>query len=207
MKGKSWAMMLFIVMGVVSIAAGIWVMPVILPYHVCSAMLCYVFFLICVGCNVFIGLEKNVSVAWPLAFCEVGLCFALVTLITGSLWGYHAWGAAWVWEPRLTGMFLMTLFFLSWRLACVVLGNTLVSNKKLTASLIVLGLPAMFFTHVAVRMFGGIHPASVVESEVVLQKMWPIVLVVAGEILLGSGLVLLRGHQIKKAGRMAQEAP
>ena len=100
----------------------------------------------------------------------------------------------------------MTLFFVSWRLACLVLGPSLVANKKLTSSRIILGLPAMVFTHVATRLFGGIHPASMSHSEVVLQEKWPVILVVLGEIILGVGFVLLRIYQMKKAGRIEQNA-
>ena len=182
------------------------VMPVIMPYHICCAVLCYVSFLLCVGFNIAIGFGKTCSVGYPLAFCEVGLCFALATMITGAWWGYHAWGKAWIWEPRLTGLFLTTLFFVSWRLVCAVLGNSLVANKKLTSSLIILGLPAIFFTHFAVRLFGGIHPASVNQMHVVIPEKWPIVLVVVGLLFMSTGGVVLRLRQIKKAGCIVRDA-
>src|SRR5215217_302247 len=44
------------------------------------------------------------------AAAPVGACFALVCLLTGSLWGRPMWGAYWVWDARLTSMLL--LFFL-----------------------------------------------------------------------------------------------
>ena len=44
------------------------------------------------------------------AAAPVGACFALVCLITGSLWGRPMWGTYWVWDARLTSMLL--LFFL-----------------------------------------------------------------------------------------------
>jgi heme exporter protein C len=39
-----------------------------------------------------------------------GALFALLCLVTGSLWGRPAWGAWWVWDGRLTSM--LVLFFL-----------------------------------------------------------------------------------------------
>ena len=39
-----------------------------------------------------------------------GAVFALICLVTGSLWGRPAWGAWWVWDGRLTSM--LVLFFL-----------------------------------------------------------------------------------------------
>ena len=44
------------------------------------------------------------------AAAPVGMAFALVCLVTGSLWGRPMWGAYWVWDARLTSMLL--LFFL-----------------------------------------------------------------------------------------------
>ena len=44
------------------------------------------------------------------AAAPVGACFALICLLTGSLWGRPMWGAYWVWDARLTSMLL--LFFL-----------------------------------------------------------------------------------------------
>ncbi|HNJ48832.1 MAG TPA: cytochrome c biogenesis protein CcsA, partial [Novosphingobium sp.] len=39
-----------------------------------------------------------------------GAFFALLCLVTGSLWGRPAWGTWWVWDGRLTSM--LVLFFL-----------------------------------------------------------------------------------------------
>jgi len=39
-----------------------------------------------------------------------GAVFALLCLVTGSIWGRPAWGAWWVWDGRLTSM--LVLFFL-----------------------------------------------------------------------------------------------
>ena len=39
-----------------------------------------------------------------------GAFFALLCLVTGSIWGRPAWGAWWVWDGRLTSM--LVLFFL-----------------------------------------------------------------------------------------------
>ena len=193
------------------LVAAVAVMSVIMPYHICSAIFCYVCFILCVSFNIGIGVGKKWSVGYPLAFCEAGLCFALLTMGTGAYWGYHAWGQAWIWEPRLTGMFLTTLFFLSWRLVCAVLGNALVANKKLTSSLIILGLPGIAFTHFAVRLFGGVHPSSVKQMHGVIEEKWAIALVVTGFLMMGAGWVALRVRQVKKglkkAGRMAQDAP
>ena len=197
-----------IIIGILGITAGLAYTPSILPLHVCAAVLCYVGFLSCVICNLGIWLGKRWPTQLSMVMCDVGLWFALATIGTGAWWGYHAWGSAWVWEPRITGMLLMSLIFLSWRISCGILGPSMAGNPRLTATLLVLGLPSMFFTHVAVRFFGGIHPASVQASNSA-HVMWYVFLLIGiAELLTGIGLGMLDWRRLnKKAGRMARQEP
>jgi heme exporter protein C len=43
-----------------------------------------------------------------------GACFAFLALATGSLWGKPMWGAWWVWDARLTSMFVLFLLYLGY---------------------------------------------------------------------------------------------
>jgi heme exporter protein C len=42
----------------------------------------------------------------------VGAAFTTVCLATGSLWGKPTWGAWWVWDARLTSVFVLLLLYL-----------------------------------------------------------------------------------------------
>ena len=44
----------------------------------------------------------------------IGACFCFLALLTGSLWGKPMWGAWWVWDARLTSMFLLFLLYLGY---------------------------------------------------------------------------------------------
>ena len=46
------------------------------------------------------------------AAAPIGACFTLLALITGSLWGKPMWGTYWVWDARLTSVFLLFLMYL-----------------------------------------------------------------------------------------------
>jgi len=46
------------------------------------------------------------------AAAPIGACFALICLITGSLWGKPMWGTFWVWDARLTSMLVLLLIYL-----------------------------------------------------------------------------------------------
>ena len=45
---------------------------------------------------------------------EVSFAFALVTLITGSIWGRVIWGIWWTWDPRLTSYFICLVMYASY---------------------------------------------------------------------------------------------
>jgi heme exporter protein C len=42
----------------------------------------------------------------------IGAAFALLCLVTGSLWGRPEWGTYWVWDARLTSELLLLLLYL-----------------------------------------------------------------------------------------------
>lgn len=178
----------------------------ILPFHVTAAVLSYAGFIVCVIVCIGVSAGKFRCPALAVSACSGGLLAACVTLVTGSFWGYHAWGAAWVWEPRLTGMLLTTLFFAAWRLACGILGLEAVRQAKLTASLVVLGLPGIAFTHLAVRLFGGIHPSKLSGSGSAQVPGW---MFAVGIVLVGGLCALVawadwRRWQKMDDGRIAQ---
>jgi heme exporter protein C len=52
--------------------------------------------------------------AWAIASAEVTVVYASICLITGSIWGYAAWGIWWTWDARLTSMLLLWLLYVSY---------------------------------------------------------------------------------------------
>jgi heme exporter protein C len=48
------------------------------------------------------------------AGAEVGLVFAAITLLTGSLWGRPTWGTYWTWDARLTSTAVLTALLIGY---------------------------------------------------------------------------------------------
>jgi heme exporter protein C len=44
----------------------------------------------------------------------IGAVFCFLSLATGSLWGKPMWGAWWVWDARLTSMFILMLLYVGY---------------------------------------------------------------------------------------------
>ena len=189
---------ILIAIGIGLLLCVFWLHAPILAFHITAACGCYFFFITCVVLNIGIQMGRRWPYALAVSSCEAGIVFALGTMLTGAWWGYHAWGAAWVWEPRITGLFLTTLFFVSWRIAVAIMGEEAMDNKKMTASLIVLGIPAMAFTHLAVKLMGGIHPSQIMPAHAVGMTALHVILAIIGQICIGVGIVWGRARSIQK---------
>jgi len=69
---------------------------------------------------------------------EVALMFIILTLVTGDLWTRFEWGAWWVWEPRLTTYFIMTLLVIAY----FVLRNSIEDEERRATYAAVFGIIA-----------------------------------------------------------------
>lgn len=69
---------------------------------------------------------------------EVTLLFVILTLITGDLWTRFEWGRWWVWEPRLTTYFIMTLLVVGY----FVLRNSIEDEERRATYAAVFGIIA-----------------------------------------------------------------
>ncbi len=127
-------------------------------FHVPSAMACYLGFgVCCVGSLGYLWSRKGRWDALALAGAEIGLVFGLIVLITGPLWARPAWGVWWKWEPRLTSMALLVLMFSAyWVLHNF--GGAGEGVRRFAAALAVFATPNIYFVHVAVEKWKGMHP-------------------------------------------------
>lgn len=83
----------------------------IMYVHVPSAwMAMFIYSIMAAGSFVFLVFRHGIGDIIARASGWIGAWFALLTLVTGSLWGKPMWGAWWVWDARLTSM--LVLFFL-----------------------------------------------------------------------------------------------
>lgn len=69
---------------------------------------------------------------------EVTLMFVILTLITGDIWTRFEWGTWWVWEPRLTTYFIMTLLVVAY----FVLRNSIEDEERRATYAAVFGIIA-----------------------------------------------------------------
>jgi heme exporter protein C len=85
----------------------------IMYVHVPSSWISLFIFLI-IGISSFISLIFKVRVfsVYAKSLAPIGLVFSLISIVTGSLWGYPTWGTFWSWDGRLTSMFVLVLTYI-----------------------------------------------------------------------------------------------
>ncbi len=74
------------------------------------------------GSYTLLAIASAVAIIWhhPLAdvaaktAAPIGACFTFLALVTGSLWGKPMWGTWWVWDARLTSVFVLFLLYLGY---------------------------------------------------------------------------------------------
>lgn len=99
------------------------------------------------------------------AAAPIGACFTLVALITGSLWGKPMWGTWWVWDARLTSVFVLFLMYLG----LIALNRAMddpTRAAKASAILILVGFVNIPIIKFSVEWWNTLHqPASVIRMD------------------------------------------
>src|SRR5512138_3722617 len=93
------------------------------------------------------------------ASAEIGLLFATLILITGSIWARPVWGVWWTWDARLTSTLVLWLIYVSYLLLRRY--STAGQNPVLAAALAVFGAVDVIFVYMAIRWFRTQHPQPV----------------------------------------------
>ncbi|CAK7258418.1 MULTISPECIES: heme ABC transporter permease [unclassified Shinella] len=157
------------------------------------------------------------------AAAPIGACFTLVALITGSLWGKPMWGTWWVWDARLTSVFVLFLMYLG----LIALNRAMddpTRAAKVSAVLILVGFVNIPIIKFSVEWWNTLHqPASVVRLDgptIDPEFLWPLlvmavaftllfftlhVLAMRNEIL-RRRIAVLRRHAARSAGRSGDAA-
>ncbi|MFK7973852.1 MAG: heme ABC transporter permease [Rickettsiaceae bacterium] len=98
---------------------------------------------------------------FAVAAAPIGAAFALITLVTGSLWGYPVWGTWWVWDARLTSMLILFLLYISY-MAIVNNSSDMMRAEKPASVMALIGFINIPIVKFSVNIWYSLHqPASV----------------------------------------------
>ncbi|MBN9542437.1 MAG: cytochrome c biogenesis protein CcsA [Alphaproteobacteria bacterium] len=98
------------------------------------------------------------------AMAQIGCGYALITLITGSIWGRPMWGTYWVWDPRLTSTLILLFFYIGYML--YIYENKPSDKTYFYASVIaIIGSVNVPIVKLSVEMWNTLHqPSSIIRS-------------------------------------------
>ena len=68
-----------------------------------------------------------------------GIIHTIISLLSGMIWGYFTWGTFWVWDARLTSMFIHFMAYLGYILLVYQSDKNNEKNYMLGAILVIIG--------------------------------------------------------------------
>jgi heme exporter protein C len=87
----------------------------IMYVHVPSAsMALFVYVIMAIASAMALIFRHPLADAAAKAAAPLGAAFCFLALVTGSIWGKPMWGTWWVWDARLTSMFVLMLLYLGY---------------------------------------------------------------------------------------------
>jgi heme exporter protein C len=130
--------------------------------HVPSAWVAFLAFGIVALCSLgYLWLRDERLDAIAVSAAELGTVFTTIVLLTGPLWGKIAWGAWWVWEPRLTLTLLLWFIYVGYFMLRGATENP-DRGKRFAAILGIVGAVDIPLIHVSVQWFRSQHPQPVI---------------------------------------------
>ena len=175
----------------------------IIYVHVPSAMMAInAWAMMLVASLVWLIRRHHVSALAAKAAAPIGLTMTLVALWTGAVWGQPMWGTWWAWDPRLTAFLILGLFYLGY----IALWEAIPDPDQaadLTSVLCLVGSVFAVLSRYAVNFWNqGLHQGATLSmdaEENISDVYWfPLLVCIAGFVLLFLGLVLMRtGTEIR----------
>lgn len=150
--------------------------------------------------------RHHVSALAAKAAAPVGMTMTLIALFTGAIWGQPMWGTYWAWDPRLTSFLILFLFYLGYIALWEAIDDP-DTAADLTSILCLVGSVFALLSRYAVNFWSqGLHQAASLsvdkEEHVSDVYYWPLLLCIAGFVLLFVALVLMRTRTEIRSRRM-----
>ena len=96
-----------------------------------------------------------------LSAAEIGVIFALLTLISGSIWARSAWNAYWVtWDVRLNTSLILFLIYISFLMVRQAVEEP-EKRARLSAVFGIIGFISVPISFLSVRFYSKMHPCVV----------------------------------------------
>jgi heme exporter protein C len=134
-------------------------------FHVASAWVGMLGFM--VAAAVGIAYLRTADRKWDivgLSAVEVGMAFAFITIVTGSIWARPVWNTWWTWDPRLTTATIMELVYAAYLMLRSGIDDP-GRRARFSAVYAIIGFLSVPLTFFSARLFRTIHPVVIGTSQ------------------------------------------
>jgi heme exporter protein C len=94
---------------------------------------------------------------FSLAAVEIGMAFAFITIVSGSIWARPIWNTWWTWDPRLTTATIMELIYAAYLMLRSGIEDP-DRRARFGAVYAIVGFISVPLTFFSIRIFRTIHP-------------------------------------------------
>jgi heme exporter protein C len=91
------------------------------------------------------------------AAVEIGMIFAFINIVTGSIWARPIWNTWWTWDPRLTTATIMELIYAAYLMLRAGIEDPS-RRARFGAVYAIIGFVSVPLTFFSARLFRTIHP-------------------------------------------------
>jgi heme exporter protein C len=92
-----------------------------------------------------------------LSAVEIGMAFAFINIVTGSIWARPIWNTWWTWDPRLTTATVMELIYAAYLMLRAGIEDP-DRRARFGAVYAIVGFLSVPLTFMSARLFRTIHP-------------------------------------------------
>jgi heme exporter protein C len=127
-------------------------------FHVPSAWVAFLSFLVtCVFSIAYLARNKRRYDAIAVSSAEIGIVFATIAIITGTLWARPVWNTWWTWDPRLSTTLILWLIYMAYMMLRGAIEDE-EQRARFSAVLGIIGFLDVPIVFMAIRWWRTIHP-------------------------------------------------
>lgn len=133
----------------------------IIYFHVPAAITAFTgFFVALILSAWFLSSGNMIADSLAASVTEVSLVFAVLNLVTGSIWAHVIWGVWWTWDARLTSMLVCVLIYAGYLMLRQAIDEP-TRRARLSAALSIFGFADVVIVWKSIEWFRTNHPQPV----------------------------------------------
>jgi heme exporter protein C len=138
----------------------------ILFFHVPTAWLATLAFLIsAIGSVQYLRTQQKRYDVWAYSAAQIGLMFAILATVTGSIWAKKIWQSYWNWDPRETSIFILLLIYAAYFALRSAIDVEEQKAKLSAVYSIIAFVTVPFFIFIIPRVYESLHPDPLINPE------------------------------------------